>query len=38
MKIRFTVNQKDLDKEIKSSISKRANSAKLKNNLSYEEY
>ena len=33
MKIRFTVNQRDLDKEIKSSMSKRANSAKLKNNL-----
>lgn len=33
MKIKFTVNQKDLDKEIKSSISKRTNSAKLKNNL-----
>lgn len=33
MKIRFTVNQKDLDKEIKSSMSKRTNSAKLKTNL-----
>lgn len=33
MKIKFTVNQKELDKEIKSSISKRSSSAKLKNNL-----
>lgn len=33
MKVRFTVNQKDLDKEIKSSMSKRSNSAKLKNSL-----
>jgi hypothetical protein len=33
MKIKFTVNQKDLDKEIKSSMAKRANSAKLRNNL-----
>lgn len=33
MNIKFTVNQKDLDKEIKSSLSKRAGSAKLKNNL-----
>lgn len=33
MKIKFTVNQKELDKEIKSSMSKRANAAKLKNNL-----
>ena len=33
MKIKFTVNQKDLDKEIKSSMSKRTNAAKLKNNL-----
>ena len=33
MKVRFTVNQKDLDKEIKSSMSKRSSSAKLKNGL-----
>lgn len=33
MKVRFKVNQRELDKEVKSSMSKRANAAKLKNNL-----
>lgn len=33
MKIKFTVNQKDLDKEIKSSLSKKTGAIKIKNSL-----